>query len=217
MGAPSNVRVQGMISSVGSRGEVKPIALNADTPMMFKVTGYDAAVSKLYGYFAFDGSQRPIVADVVVDKAGGQGPASTICKLEAGDMTVVFRNKTTTPVATDPDNIWQSQWLCPLKGGGVECPTPIVVTRMVLSNDCSGKASDENTDPEPPVDPDNLPISVCYWEPNRVGYKTLLTPNNDNLLYIQWHRIPSLQPHTFRMMIDGFVKTITVCKFGGYL
>ncbi len=217
MGAPSNVRVQGMISSVGPRGDVKPISINSDTAMLFKVVAYDSANSKLTGYFAFDGSQRQMEADVIIDKAGGQGPAGTLCKLSFGDMTVLFRKKESAPTAGNEANIWLSEWICPMKGSGVECPTPIVVNRMVLSNDCSGKASDTNVIPEPPVDPDNLPVGVCYWEPTRVGYKTLLTPDTNNLLYIQWHKIPSLQPHTFRMVIGGFVKTITVCKFGGYL
>jgi hypothetical protein len=169
----SNVRVVGMFGTVGKRGEIVPLNASINVPILAKVVSYDKITSILVWRFLWAPANTPTQeARVIAPRVGGQGPAAEVCKLEPGDTAYVLRHrKESAPVTTD--NPADFEWVSFISGSGVDCETPIVVSRVIVTPDC--KQVDYDTylrglGPQPPFSSDYPWANWCILDANFVGW-----------------------------------------------
>lgn len=164
----SNMLVRGMLASVGARGEVIPVSLNTDFPVLVLVVSYDQQTSILTGKHAWvPNSDVLITTTVKISKSNGEVPAGDFCKLQPGDYCYVLRKrKDGAPLGTvDPRDF---EWYCQISGNGIICEVPIYVTRVFITPDCTQGLYDSNLTnniPNPPFDPDHPPEDYCIMTP----------------------------------------------------
>lgn len=199
----SNVRVQGMFGSVGSRGEIVPLNSSINVPILAKVVSYDKITSILTWRFLWAPANTPTQeARVISPRVGGQGPAAEVCKLEPGDVAYVLRNRKTT-APTDSDNPADFEWVSFISGSGLNCETPIVVSRVIVTPDCKQVEYDtylRGLGPRPPFSSDYPWANWCILDANFVGWSEFDVQSGTMKNYARYW--PSITKVTETLVVD---------------
>lgn len=132
----SNTRIKGAYAAVGPNGEIISQPLNADCVMLAKVISYNKDTSLLTWRSAWSPDAPTYVAKVFMSHqtvlAGSQ------CKLEADDMTVVYRAPMAGQVA-GVNSVAFTDWYCFVGGqGDAECAPGVTLyaSKIILTSHC---------------------------------------------------------------------------------
>lgn len=132
----SNTRIPGMFAAVGPGGEIISQPLNADCVMLAKVVSYSTTSSVLTWKSAWSDQAPTYTAKVYMSHR--TEPAGEKCKLQPGDMTVVYRAPNIGQVAGQ-DSVAFTDWFCFVGGQGDASCAPgvtLFASKIILTKHC---------------------------------------------------------------------------------